>query len=45
LFYSLLKRQVARYVFPPLAESFEICPPAFGELVVVHGALAFAATS
>jgi len=44
LFYALLKRQVSRYVFPPLADSFEIRPPAFGELVVVHGALAYAAT-
>ncbi len=42
LFYSPLRRQVERYVFPPLAGSFQIVPPVFDELVVVHGALALA---
>jgi glucokinase len=44
-FFAPLRQQAARYVFPPLADSYEIVPAALGELVVVHGALALAAAS
>ena len=43
LFFSPLRREVGRYVFPPLAGGFRIVPAALGEEVVVHGALAVAA--
>jgi glucokinase len=39
LFYRPLRDQVARYVFPPLQESFAIVAPTLGEDVVVHGAV------
>jgi glucokinase len=42
MFFAPLRRQVARYVFPPLAHRFSIVPAALGEEVVVHGALAVA---
>jgi len=42
-FFVPLRAAVARYVFPPLAASFEIVPAALAEAVVVHGALALAA--
>jgi glucokinase len=41
-FFGPLRRETARYVFPPLAESFRIVPARLGEEVVVHGALALA---
>lgn len=43
LFFAPLRQAVRRYVFPPLAEAYEIVPAALGELVVVHGAIALAA--
>lgn len=43
LFFAPLRQAVRRYVFPPLAEAYEIAPAALGELVVVHGAVALAA--
>ncbi|GAB6165698.1 ROK family protein [Thermostilla marina] len=43
LFFAPLRRAVAQYVFPPLADRYEIVPAALGEEVVVHGALVFAA--
>jgi glucokinase len=43
LFFEPLRREVARYVFPPLAQSYQLVPAALGEEVVVHGALAIAA--
>lgn len=43
LFYAPLRQQIARYVFPPLADSFEIAAPRFDELVVVQGATTLAA--
>jgi len=43
LFLLPLRREVERYVFPPLAGTFEIVPAQLGEQVVVHGALAVAA--
>lgn len=45
MFFRPLREEVARYVFPPLRTAYEIVPAAFGELVVVQGALALAATS
>jgi glucokinase len=42
LFFKPLRAEVARYVFPPLANSFRIVPATLGELAVVHGAIAFA---
>lgn len=42
-FFSPVRAEVARYVFPPLARSFRIVPAALGELAVVHGAVALAA--
>lgn len=45
LFFAPLRKQVERYVFPPLAGSYEIRPAQLGELVVVHGALALAAAA
>ena len=43
LFFQPLREAVAQYVFPPLADSYEIVPASLGESVVVHGALALAA--
>jgi glucokinase len=43
MFFDPLRREVARYVFPPLANSYAIVPAALGEEVVLHGALAVAA--
>lgn len=45
LFFSAIRREVDRYVFPPLAGTFQILPAALGEAVVVHGALLLAADS
>lgn len=41
-FYDELRKAVERYVFPPLRGTYEIRPPALGEAMVVHGALALA---
>jgi glucokinase len=43
LFLAPLRSEVARFVFPPLADHYEILPARLGESVVVHGALAAAA--
>lgn len=43
LFFEPLRRSVRRYVFPPLADGFQIVPAQLGEEVVVHGALALIA--
>jgi glucokinase len=42
LFLAPLREEAARYVFPPLAGSYQIVPAQLGEEVVVHGALALA---
>jgi glucokinase len=42
VFFAPLRREVARYVFPPLAQSYQLVAAALGEEVVVHGALAIA---
>jgi glucokinase len=44
VFFQPLRDSVTRYVFPPLAESVRIQPAELGESVVVHGALALAAS-
>lgn len=43
LMFAPLRREVDRYVFPPLLGSFEIAPAKLEEEVVLHGALALAA--
>jgi glucokinase len=42
LFFAQLRRDVERYVFPPLAGMYRLVPAELGEEVVVHGALALA---
>ena len=42
-FFQPLRAEVARYVFPPLADAYQVVPAALGESVVAHGALALAA--
>jgi glucokinase len=42
-FLSPIRDEVARYVFPPLLESYRIVPAELGDLAVVHGAVALAA--
>lgn len=42
LFFAPLRREVDRYVFPPLRGTCRIVPAELGEEVVVHGALALA---
>ncbi len=44
LFFEPLRRQVRRFIFPPLADSVRIVPAALDEEVVVHGAIALAAS-
>ncbi len=43
LFFTPLREAAARYVFPPLAGSYQLVPAQLGEEVVLHGALALAA--
>ncbi len=43
LFFEPLRRQVRRFVFPPLADSIRLVPAELDEEVVVHGAIALAA--
>lgn len=43
LFLGPVRKEVDRYVFPPLQGSFQIVPAELGEEVVLHGALAIAA--
>jgi len=43
VFFAPLREAVARYVFPPLADSYRLVSAELGERVVVHGALALAA--
>jgi glucokinase len=44
-FFEPLREAAARFVFPPLAGSYQIVPAGLGELAVVHGALALATQS
>jgi len=43
-FFEPLREHIERLVFPPLAGSYRVHPAALGEEVVVHGALALAAS-
>ena len=43
LFLAPLRKEIDRYVFPPLVGHYEVLPAALGERVVVYGALAMAA--
>jgi glucokinase len=43
-FFAPVRRHAMKYVFPPLSGSYEILPAQLGEEVVVHGALALAAS-
>ena len=43
LFFEPLRKQVRRFVFPPLADSVRIVPAELDEEVVLHGAVALAA--
>ena len=43
-FFAPLRREVRRYVFPPLADQYEVLPTQLGELAMVYGALAVAAS-
>ncbi len=45
LFFAPVRRETARYVFPPLADSYTIEPAALGESVVVQGAVLLAASA
>jgi glucokinase len=45
IFLGPLRKEVDRYVFPPLLGSYQVLPSALGETVVVHGALAIARDS
>jgi len=45
LYLKPLRREIERYVFPPLQNQAEIVAAALGEEVVVHGALALAAAA
>lgn len=40
LFLNPVREQTAQYVFPPLADSYQIRPATLGEEVVLHGAVA-----
>ncbi|TXT31977.1 MAG: glucokinase, partial [Planctomycetota bacterium] len=44
LFFEPLRRQVRRFVFPPLANDVRLVPAALDEEVVVHGAIALASS-
>ena len=41
-FFKPVRRAARQYVFPPVADQFEIVPAALGEEVVIYGALALA---
>ncbi len=45
LFLEPLRKEVARYVFPPFRDTYRLVRAELGELVVVYGALAIAADS
>ena len=42
LFFAPIRREIERYVFPPLVECYQVAPAKLGETVVVEGALLLA---
>jgi glucokinase len=44
LFYGPLRESVQQYLFPPIGDSWQVVAPALDEEVVVHGAVALAAS-
>ncbi len=44
LFFGPLRKEIRRYIFPPLAGSYQVVPAKLGETVVVEGALLLAGT-
>jgi len=44
LFYGPLRESVKQYLFPPIGDSWQVVAPALDEEVVVHGAVALAAS-
>ena len=44
LFFAPIRKEVRRYIFPPLAGSYQVVPAKLGETVVVEGALLLAGT-
>ena len=45
LFFAPIRSEIERYVFPPLAGTYQVVPAKLGETVVVEGALLMAGTS
>ena len=45
LFFAPIRNEIDRYVFPPLAGTYQVVPAKLGETVVVEGALLMAGTS
>ena len=44
LFFGPLRKEIRRYIFPPLVGSYQVVPAKLGETVVVEGALLLAET-
>lgn len=44
LFFAPIRNEIERYVFPPLAGTYQVVPAKLGETVVVEGALLLAGT-
>lgn len=44
LFFGPIRKEIERYVFPPLVGSYQVAPAKLGETVVVEGALLLAGT-
>ena len=44
LFFAPIRNEIQRYVFPPLAGTYQVVPAKLGETVVVEGALLLAGT-
>lgn len=44
LFYTPLRESVSTYLFPPIGDAWQVVAPALDEEVVVHGAVALAAS-
>ena len=44
LFFAPIRKEIERYVFPPLIGRYQVVPAKLGETVVVEGALLLAGT-